>query len=96
MYQVQGFRNAALQGGFTEVYGKSQGSVLWLSKGKPETGRETYLRMCVDAMTNSATVYWTDLPGKINSKTFRGVPALEEWLKPAAQVLPREHLPEAR
>jgi hypothetical protein len=36
--------------------------------------------LCIDRLTNSATVYWTKAPGKLNSKTFRGVPALQEWL----------------
>ncbi len=85
MYRVQGLRNAARQGGFVEVNGAEEGNVLWLRRSKPESGRETYQRMCVDGLTNSATVYWTDLPGKINSKTFRGVPALEEWLKSQPQ-----------
>src|SRR5271165_1870153 len=81
VYRVQRLRNAAREGGFIEVNGSAQGSVLWLRKNKPDSGRDTYQRMCLDGLTASATVYWTDLPGKINSKTFRGVPALEEWLK---------------
>jgi hypothetical protein len=35
--------------------------------------------MCIDSLTNSATVYWMTVPGRVNSKTFRGVPALQEW-----------------
>jgi hypothetical protein len=30
-------------------------------------------------VTNSATVYWMSVPGRVNAKTFRGVPALQEW-----------------
>jgi hypothetical protein len=86
VYRVQGLRNAARVGGFIEVNGAAEGTVLWLRKSKPDLGRDTYQRMCVDGLTNSATVYWTDLPGKINSKTFRGVPALEEWLKSEAHT----------
>jgi hypothetical protein len=35
--------------------------------------------MCIDSLTNSATVFWMSVPTKLNSKTFRDVPALEEW-----------------
>jgi hypothetical protein len=41
--------------------------------------------MCIDRLTNSATVYWTTAPGELKSKTFRGIPALEEWLNPVAE-----------
>jgi hypothetical protein len=37
--------------------------------------------MCIDSLTNSVTVYWMTVPGKVNSKTFRGVPALQEWFE---------------
>src|SRR5271156_1418579 len=81
VYRIQRFQTAAREGGFVEVKGSAQGSVLWLRKSKPDAGRETYQRMCVDRLTNSATVYWVDVPGRGNSKTFRAVPALQEWLK---------------
>jgi hypothetical protein len=37
--------------------------------------------MSIDRLTNSVTVYWMIAPAKVNSKTFRAVPALQEWLK---------------
>jgi len=81
MYRVQRFQTAAREGGFVVVKGSAEGSVLWLRKSKLDDGRETHQRMCVDRLTNSATVYWMDVPGKVISKTFRGVVALQEWLK---------------
>lgn len=88
MESLQAFQIAAREGGFVEVNESAQGTVLWLRKDTPDTVRETYQRMCIDSMTNSVTVYWMSVPGKLNSKTFRGVPALQEWfeLKLAAIV----------
>jgi hypothetical protein len=38
-------------------------------------------RMCIDSLTNSATVYWMSVPGSVKSKTFRDAPALQEWFE---------------
>ncbi|HXJ04978.1 MAG TPA: hypothetical protein VNH65_07755 [Candidatus Acidoferrum sp.] len=76
---LQTFQTAAQQCGFVEVNGSAEGTVLWLRKKAPDTDRETYQRMCIDGLTNSATVYWMSVPGTVKSKTFRGVPALQEW-----------------
>jgi hypothetical protein len=77
--RLQAFQTAARQGGFVEVNESAEGTVLWLRKNKPDTARETHQRMCIDSVTNSVTVYWMSVPGKLNAKTFRGVPALQEW-----------------
>ncbi|MGC0772928.1 MAG: hypothetical protein WB543_08330 [Candidatus Acidiferrum sp.] len=76
---LQAFQAAAKQCGFVEVSQSEEGTVLWLRKKAPDTARETHQRMCIDGLTNSATVYWVTVPGKVNSKTFRAVPALQEW-----------------
>ena len=76
---LQTFQTAARQCGFVEINESEEGTVLWLRKKAPDTDRETYQRMCIDSLTNSATVYWMTVPGRVNSKTFRGVPALQEW-----------------
>jgi hypothetical protein len=80
MVKLQEFQTAARNLGFIEVNEVAEGTVLWLRKSKPDTAREMDQRMCIDSLTNSATVYWMISPGKVNSKTFRGVPALQEWL----------------
>ena len=84
----QVFQTAALKVGFVEVHESVGGTVLWLRKKTARRARETHQRMCIDRLTNSATVYWTTLPGKLNSKTFRDVLVLEEWfaLNPAIGV----------
>lgn len=81
MEKLQAFQSAAHQGGFVEVNETAEGTVLWLRKSTPDTARETHQRMCIDSLTNSVTVYWMTIPGQVNSKTFRGVPALQEWFE---------------
>ena len=77
--KLQAFQAAAREGGFVAVNESAGGTVLWLTKKTPDTARETHQRMCIDSLTNSVTVYWMTVPGKLSSKTFRGVPALQEW-----------------
>ena len=81
MEKLQAFQTAARKGGFVEVKESAEGTVLWLRKSPPATTRDTHQRMCIDSLTNSVTVYWMTLPGKLSSKTFRGVPALQEWFE---------------
>jgi hypothetical protein len=80
MLKLQAFQTAARNVGFVEVNETAEGTVLWLRRSKPDIAREMHQRMCIDSLTNSATVYWMISPGKVNSKTFRGVPALQAWL----------------
>jgi len=81
MERLQAFQTAAREGGFVVMNESEQETVLWLRKSAPDTARETHQRMCIDSLTNSVTVYWMAVPGKVNSKTFRAVPALQEWFK---------------
>ena len=79
MERLQAFQTAARKSGFVEVRESGEGSVLWLRKNAPDNTRDTHQRMCIDSVTNSVTVYWMTIPGEVNSKTFRGVSALQEW-----------------
>jgi hypothetical protein len=81
MERLREFQTAARKSGFVAVKGSDRGTVLWLKKNGPTTAPQQYQRMCIDGVTNSVTVYWMTVPGKVNSKTFRGVPALEEWFE---------------
>jgi hypothetical protein len=85
MEKLKEFQAVAREGGFIEVEETEEGTVLWLRKGTADTATETHQRICMDSLTNSVTVYWATVPGKIASKTFRSVPALREWfaLQPA-------------
>lgn len=87
MEKLQAFQNAAHQGGFVDVNETAEGTVLWLRKSTPDTARDMHQRMCIDSLTNSVTVYWMTLPGQVNSKTFRAVPALQEWFELTPQTV---------
>jgi hypothetical protein len=76
MDRLQALQNAARNGGFVDVQETEDGTVLWLKKATAEAED----RMCIDSLTNSATVFWATIPWKINSKTFRQSSELEEWL----------------
>jgi hypothetical protein len=84
MESLQALRTIARHGGFIEVNEYSEETVLWLRKNASVTVGETYQLMCIDSLTNSATVYWISVPNVVRSKTFRGFRALQEWfeLKP--------------
>lgn len=75
MNKLQTFQAAAREVGFAEVKETPDGTVLWLRK--PTADAED--RMCIDSLTNSVTVFWGTTPSKMNSRTFRNVPALREW-----------------
>ncbi|HMI50635.1 MAG TPA: hypothetical protein VK525_03925 [Candidatus Saccharimonadales bacterium] len=77
--RIKGFKTAAKQVGYVESSESEDGTVLWLCKNAPPTSRESHQRMCIDSLTNSVTVFWMTVAGKLASKTFRGIPALQEW-----------------
>jgi hypothetical protein len=81
MVRLQAFQTAARKGGFVKVSEAGEGNVLWFRKHTTDTTTQTHQRMSIDSMTNSVTVYWMTAPGKVDSKTFRAVPALQEWFK---------------
>ena len=87
MQKLQAFQTAARERGFVMENESSEGTVLWLRKNTPATARDTHQRMCIDSLTNSVTVYWMTLPGKLSSKTFRGVPALQEWFEVGPEAI---------
>jgi hypothetical protein len=84
MEKLQAFQAAAHKGGFVDVQETDDGTVLWLRK--PTANAED--RICIDSMTNSATVFWATIPWKINSKTFRQSSQLEEWILSRPAVAP--------
>jgi len=81
------FQSAAHAGGFVELRECADGSALWLRKSAADTDRDTHQRMCIDSLTHSATVFWIGSLGKLNSKTFREVPALQEWFKSKPEAI---------
>jgi len=84
----QSFQVVARQRGFTEVNESGGGTVLWLKRKAPVASRETHQRMCIDALTKSATVYWMNvIPGGLKAKTFRDIPALQEWFDVTPEMI---------
>jgi hypothetical protein len=67
------FRSVVRENDFIEVGKCQDGTTSWFSKAS------TNMRLCVDAVTNSATVFWASSPGQLASKTFRTVPSLKDW-----------------
>jgi hypothetical protein len=89
MQELQTFQAAARDTGFVAVEESKDGTVLWFRKTTPNAPTGTHQRLCLDTMTNSATVFWTNAQGQTFSKTFRSVTTLREWVSgvPAADQL---------
>ena len=58
---------------FVEVHRSKDGTTAWFSKTSAN------MRLCIDILTNSATVFWTTGPAQLSSKTFRSVASLKDW-----------------
>jgi hypothetical protein len=80
MKELQPFQTAVRECGFVAVEESKDGTVLWLRKVTPDAPTGTHQRMCLDSVTKSATVFWTNARGLTDSKTFRSVAELSEWL----------------
>jgi hypothetical protein len=79
MEKLQEFQSTARENGYVEVGESEEGSAVWFRNAIPDTGTEVHKRLCVDSLTNSATVFWESVPAKLNSKTFRTASALQAW-----------------
>jgi hypothetical protein len=84
--RIQAFRTAALKSGFVDMAECGDGTVLWFKRVTIPAVPETHQRVCIDPVTNSATVYWTTVQGRIVSKTFRSVTTLQEWMSDGLSV----------
>lgn len=80
MEKLQALQTAAREGGFVQVEECEEGTVVWLRKEIPDAATNTHQRICIDSAANILTVYWMNAAGKIDSKTFRNVSSLQEWL----------------
>jgi hypothetical protein len=77
--KIQAFRMAARENGYDEIKENIKGSIVWLRKATPDVGTDVHRRLCIDSITDSATVFWQTVPAKLNSKTFRTVSDLKNW-----------------
>jgi hypothetical protein len=80
MDELQAFQTAARESGFVAAEESRDGTALWFRKTTPDASTGTHQRLCLDSMTKSATVYWTNAQGHTDSKTFRSVATLLEGL----------------
>ncbi|HKM67831.1 MAG TPA: hypothetical protein VJX70_11745 [Candidatus Acidoferrum sp.] len=81
MERLQAFTTAARAEGFVEPKESQDPNVVWLRNTLPDAGTDFHKRLCLDAITNSATVYWQTVADQCNSKTFRTVSSMVEWLQ---------------
>jgi hypothetical protein len=76
------FQSVARASGFVEIGDTEEGNVLWFRNATADAGSTVHKRLCVDGLTNSATVFWETAPSaKLNSMTFRTASALRAWLE---------------
>jgi hypothetical protein len=80
MSKHQDFQAAARENGYIEAGVCGGGSAVWFRTVAPDYGTEAHTRLCIDRLTDSATVFWQTVPAKLNSKTFRTVSSLRAWL----------------
>jgi hypothetical protein len=79
MEKRQEFQSVARENGYAEAGESKDGSTVWLRKATPDVGTDVHKRLCIDSITDSATVFWQTVPAKLNSKTFRTVSDLKDW-----------------
>src|SRR5271165_4845529 len=71
MFRLQEFKATAHMSGFADEIKCDEGAVLWLKRKIPDAATSMCERMCIDSLTNSATVYWISTNGNMDSKVFR-------------------------
>jgi hypothetical protein len=70
---LQKFTLLVRDNGFVEIDKSKDGSTAWFR------GTGANMRLCIDGLTNSATVFWGTGSGHLTSKTFRTVSSLKDW-----------------
>jgi len=80
MEELQSFQAAARESGFVVANESRDHTVQWFRKTAADPSTGTHQRLCLDSVTKSATVFWTNARGLTDSKTFRGAESLREWL----------------
>jgi hypothetical protein len=89
---AKAFQAAALKLGFVDMDECGDGTVLWLKRAAIDAPPTTLQRMCIDTVTDSATVYWTNVHGHLEFKTFRRVASFQQWMSNRVLVGPSNHV----
>ena len=79
MLEIQKLRMIALASGFEKTKTSEDGTVIWMSRtigGSPDVRT----RICIDAVTQSATSFWYSNESSCQSKTFRSSEQMQAWL----------------
>jgi hypothetical protein len=79
MNKLEQFQSAAREYGYVETNEYDGGDAAWFRKATPDAGTDVHKRLCIDRLTDSATVFWQTVPSQLNSKTFRTVSSLKDW-----------------
>jgi hypothetical protein len=83
---IRAFQAVAHNRGFVTLEKSGDETISWLRKSTSVTDNRTDQRICIDSLTYSATIFWTTLHGCVNSKTFREVVALQQWLERTTSI----------
>jgi hypothetical protein len=79
MLEIQKLRMIAQASGFEKTKISEDGTVIWMSRsigGSPDFRA----RICIDAVTQSATTFWSTDESSCQSKTFRSSEQMQAWL----------------
>jgi hypothetical protein len=68
METLQQFQSAVRENGFIEVGESRDGSAAWFRKATPDANTSVHKRLCIDSLTNSATVFWETAPTQMHSR----------------------------
>jgi hypothetical protein len=79
MNKLEQFQSAARENGYAKISEYAGGSAVWFRKAAANAGTDVHERLCIDSLTDSATVFWQSVSAKLNSKTFRTVSSLKDW-----------------
>jgi hypothetical protein len=80
MERLQAFQLAARADGFIQASEVESGTAVWFRNNLPDVGTNFHKRLCLDGLTNSATIYWETAGAQLASKTFRTALSLQEWV----------------
>jgi hypothetical protein len=80
MLEIHKLQEIALANGFRKTRTSEDGTVLWLSKNSNHLDSGG-TRICIDAVTRSATTFRSTNGTVFESKTFRDGQEMQSWLE---------------
>lgn len=80
MMEIQKLKLVAQASGFEKTKSSEDGTVIWLSRSIRGIS-DARTRICIDAITQSATTFWSNDGSPCQSKTFRNGEEMQAWLE---------------